>query len=258
MGYRKKVVFHNLTIAFPQKSEEEKIKIAKEFYKNFCDTFIETIKFISAGERFLRKRFTADYSGVDDLFKAGKSVQLHLGHNFNWELANLTFPFYIPYKTLVVYLPLKSKLFDRLFKNIRTRFGTTLIAATNMKNDMLPHRGSQYIIALIADQAPPGPDRAYWVNFFGRPTPFIKGPENAARRNNYPVVFCHFKKKKRGYYTGYSEVAVTNPKELAEGQLTKLYANFLEKVMTEQPQMWLWSHRRWKHEWKEEHGQIIK
>lgn len=255
-GYRKQVVLQNLAIAFPHKTETERIHIAKNFYRNFADNFIETIKFISAGKRFFRNHFLVDYSDVAALLQSGKSIQLHLGHNFNWELANLTFPFHIQHKTLVVYLPLKNKIFDRLFYKIRSRFGSQLISATRMSAEMLPHRGSQYIIALIADQSPPGGDRAYWVNFFGRPTPFIKGPENFARRNNYPVVFNHFTKIKRGYYQGHCEVATTNARDLPEGELTKRYAVFLQKVMTANPDMWLWSHRRWKHQWKDEYGLI--
>jgi KDO2-lipid IV(A) lauroyltransferase len=258
LGYRKEVVLQNLTIAFPHKSAEEKVKIAKQFYKNFCDTFIETVKFISAGEAFFRKRFVADYSVVDELFKSGKSVQLHMGHNFNWELANLSFPFYISQKTLVLYAPLQSKVFDRLLLKIRTRMGTHLIAANNMRVEMLPHRNTQYIIALIADQSPPGADKAYWVKFFGQATGFFKGPEKAARLNNFPVVFCHFTKKKRGYYIGHAALATHAPRELPEGQLTKIYADWIEALMTAHPEMWLWSHRRWKREWKPEYGPLIE
>ncbi len=247
----------NLTIAFPHKTEKEKKWIAKEFFKNFCDTFIETIKFISGNKGFFRKRFASDYSVVDELYKNGRSIQLHLGHNFNWELANLTFPFFIPYKTLIVYLPLRNKLFDRLFKYIRSRFGSQLIAATRMRNEMIPHRGTQYIIALIADQSPPIGKAAYWVNFFGRPTPFLKEPENVARRNNYPVVFSHFTKVKRGVYQGHNILCTDTPEELPAGELTKRYAQFLEKVMTEHPELWLWSHRRWKHDWKKEYGKVL-
>src|SRR5437870_228235 len=35
--YRRPVVMANLLIAFPEKTEEERIKIAKEFYHNFLD-----------------------------------------------------------------------------------------------------------------------------------------------------------------------------------------------------------------------------
>lgn len=253
LGYRKKVVLHNLAIAFPDKTNAEREAIAARFYHNFCDTFIETIKFISAPPSFFQKHFQADYSVIHDLWAQGKNIQLHLGHNFNWELANLAFPFAIPYKTLVVYLPLNSKPFNRLFQKLRSRFGTVMIAATRMRAEMLPHRNTQYIIGLIADQSPANPAEAIWVPFFGRPTAFIKGPEAAARRNNFPVLFCHFVKLRRGYYKGYAQLVTQDPTSLPAKELTLRYARFLEEIMRQHPDMWLWSHRRWKHEWKPEY-----
>ena len=257
IGYRKKVVISNLKIAFPDKTEKEIKNIAKKFYKNFCDTLIETIKSISVNEKFLKKHFTADYSVVEDLYPSGKSIQVHLGHNFNWELGNLAVPLFVSYKFLVVYMPLENKLFERLFKHIRTRFKSIMIAATNIKKEILPYRNQPYIIGLVADQKPPGPSNAYWINFFGRPTPFLRGPEKSAKRNDLPVVFAYITKSKRGYYHAHAELASMHPKELAPGELTKQYAKFLEKVITEQPEMWLWSHKRWKWEWKPEYGEII-
>jgi KDO2-lipid IV(A) lauroyltransferase len=257
VGYRKAVVRQNLTIAFPEKSEKEKKEIAKAFYKNFCDTFIETIKFISAGKRFFQKRFTGNYETIEHIYPTGRPVQIHLGHNFNWELANLIVPSYISYKVLAVYLPLKNKIVERLFRYIRSKNGSHLIASTNFKADFEPHRDTQYLIGLIADQNPGNPENAYWIRFFGRPTPFLRGPEKAARRNDLPVVFCHFTKKKRGYYTGHAVLATLHPRSLPEGQLTKMYAAYLQQVMTANPEMWLWSHRRWKWEWKPEYGNVL-
>jgi len=257
LGYRKAVVMQNLSIAFPQKTEEEKVKIARAFYKNFCDTFIETIKFISASRSFFARRFKADFSLLDEAYATGKSIQFQLGHNFNWELANLAVPLHLKYKLLGVYLPIGSGIFNRLFLYIRGRFGTNLIAATKMKQEMLPHRHSRYVIGVIADQAPAVPENAYWVDFFGRPTPFLKGPEKAAKAQNYAVVFIHFTKQKRGHYTGHVVNASMNPLGLKEGELTRMYAAYLQKTMTQQPEVWLWSHRRWKHEWKPEYGPIL-
>jgi len=255
--YRKTVVLHNLAIAFPQKTEPERIRIAKQFYRNFCDTFIETIKFISADARFFQKRFTGNYNAIENVYPTGRSVQIHLGHNFNWELANLVVPTYISYNVLVVYLPLKNKIFDRLFRYIRTRNRSHLIASTNFKNDFHPYRDTQYLIGLVADQNPPHPDNAFWIPFFGRPTPFLRGPEKAAQRSNLPVVFCHFTKPKRGYYVGHAVLAAMNPGDLPQGELTKMYAAYLQEVMTAQPEMWLWSHRRWKYDWKPEYGPVL-
>ena len=50
-GYRKKVVLGNLTIAFPEKTDAERLRIAKDFYHNLIDTFIETLKFLSISDK---------------------------------------------------------------------------------------------------------------------------------------------------------------------------------------------------------------
>jgi KDO2-lipid IV(A) lauroyltransferase len=246
----------NLSIAFPSKTEIEKLKIAKSFYKNFCDTIVETLKFSSAGENFFRKRFNSDFALMNQFQKAGTSLQINLGHNFNWELGTAV-PLYTGYKILYVYKPLRNKIFDCWFYKMRTRFGAHLVAKSAIRNALLANRGLQYLLVLVADQSPHKIKNCYWVNFFGRPTAFYKGPEKAARANNFPVLFYHITKIKRGYYKTNEFLATETPKALPEGTLTKMYAEFLEKVMTEHPEMWLWSHRRWKHEWKPEYGQVV-
>ena len=249
-------MLQNLTIAFPEKTEKEKTAIAKKFYKNFTDNFIETIKFISASNRFFKKHFTGNTEIFQPLFEEGKKVQVHLGHNFNWELANVAMPLFIPYQLLTVYMPLSSKPVDRLFKYIRTRTGSKLLAATRMHRDFVPYRNAQYMIALVADQNPGGPEIGFWIDFFGKPTPFIKGPEKNARANNTAVVFCFFTKPKRGYYHAHFTLATKEPKALPDNELTVTYARYLEDVIRKNPDMWLWSHRRWKHEWKPEYGPV--
>ena len=64
IGYRKKVVFQNLKIAFPEKSDKERERIAKDFYHNFIDTIVETIKMISISNRTLNKRMGANIKSM--------------------------------------------------------------------------------------------------------------------------------------------------------------------------------------------------
>jgi KDO2-lipid IV(A) lauroyltransferase len=256
-GYRKTIVFQNLDIAFPQKTHQEKKIIAKKFYRNFCDTFIETIKLISSDANFINKHFISDYTVFDKLYAEGRKCQIHSGHNFNWEIAALAVGENINFDFIGVYMPIENKIFDRLFRKLRTKTGTVLLPANDMRNAMIPWRNKQYALGLIADQSAGNIHKAYWVNFFGKPTPFVRGPESGARVGNIPVVFAHFTKKKRGYYEGHFSLAEKNPQALENGELTKRYILYLEKVISENPEMWLWSHRRWKHEWKEEYGEIL-
>ncbi len=257
IGYRKEVVLHNLSIAFPEKSEKERVKIAKKFYLNFTDNFTETIKFISASEGWINKHFTGNFEIFQPFYEQGRKCQAHLGHNFNWELGNLAIPLNIPYQVLTVYMPIASKPIERLFKYMRSRTGAALLPATKMRNAIIPYRNQKYLMLLVADQNPGNPRSAYWVNFFGRPTPFLKGPEKSAKGADAAVVFCFFTKKKRGYYHAHIELAETDATKLPEGELTKRYVTYLENVIRANPDMWLWSHRRWKFEWNEEYGKII-
>lgn len=257
VGYRKKIVRDNLRIAFPEKSDAEITRIMKNFYHNFVDTFIETLKLLSCGKNFLRKHVTIRNMDIlEDLHRKGRKVQAHLGHNFNWELGNAGVAAFNPFKFVGVYMPIANKAVDKLFYRMRSKHGTNLVSATNMKNDMYQYRNDQYMLGLIADQVPGSAKNAYWLNFFGRPTPFIKGPERGARIGNISVVFVRLYKTKRGHYVVEFSLASENPAELPEGELTRRYAIFLEEVLRKDPDMWLWSHRRWKREWKDEYASI--
>jgi KDO2-lipid IV(A) lauroyltransferase len=256
LGYRKKVVFDNLKIAFPEKSEAERKRIAKKFYHNFIDTFIETIKMVSASDKYIQKRVSGNWEVLNDLHKTGRSLQIHLGHTFNWEWANLAGARAMHYTFLGVYMPISNKIFERLFRKLRSKSGAILLPATNMRQAMIPWRNRQYALGLVADQAPASPEKSFWMNFFGRPTPFVTGPETGARGGNIPVVFANIEKPRRGYYKVIFTLAETEPGSLPRGELTYRYVIYLEDVIRRNPDMWLWSHRRWKKEWKEEYRKL--
>jgi len=248
---------NNLMIAFPEKSHAERQQIAREFYHNFVDNFIEMLKLFSAGESFIRKHFVLDNPELYEQFhKQGKKCHLHLGHTFNWELANVAMPFFTSYTFIVVYMPLANKIFDRLLMHLRSHTGSVLLPATQMSKAIIRFRNTQYMLTLVADQAPGNSLNAYWLNFFGYPTPFVRAPERGARSGNIPVLFAYFYKTKRGYYRAKLETGADNPELLPEGELTRRYVDFLERSIRERPSLWLWSHRRWKHDWKPEYEKM--
>lgn len=255
--YRKEVALKNLLIAFPEKTEEERKQIARQFYHNLIDTFIESIKMITVSQRFLEKRFTGNWEVVNALQSSGRPVQVHLGHNFNWEWGNAVAAKKLLLPFLVVYMPISNKIFDRLFRKLRSRTGTRLLRATHMAEDFLPYRKSQYILGLAADQNPGHPAKAWWFQFFTKPAPFVKGPAKNAVVNNTEVVFAFIQKPKRGYYEVVFTPAGNSGGGWSEKELTQKFVRYLEVVIRKNPDMWLWTHRRWRHEWKPEYGEII-
>ena len=147
--------------------------------------------------------------------------------------------------------------FERMMYKLRTRYGNTFIGAGNMSKAMSDYKGKQYLLGLVADQSPGALHSAYWTNFLGIPTAFVSGPEKGAKAANIPVVFASITKPKRGYYRATLEVACEDPSALKDGELTLMYARFMEKAIQKNPEMWLWSHRRWKHEFNEEYRKMV-
>lgn len=254
--YRREVVMNNLRMAFPEKTEKERKQIAKKFYHNLLDTFIETLKMLSVSKKSIVKRFTANWEVINTIQKKGRGIQIHAGHNFNWELCNASCPINLTIPFLAVYMPLTNKMFERIFYKLRSRFGSGLLRATHMREDFFPYKNKQYALALATDQNPGNPANAWWFYFFGRPAPFVKGPAKGAITNNAIVVFAFIHKIRRGYYQAEFTLAEENPSTSTEQELTGKFVRYLENVIRTYPDMWLWSHRRWKWEWKEEYGEV--
>jgi KDO2-lipid IV(A) lauroyltransferase len=256
--YRKEVVMNNLLIAFPEKTEKERIEIAKQFYHNFLDAFIESIKFITLSKKQILRRTTGELELINDLFEKGLNVHIMAGHQFNWEFGNALGAVTLKAPFVGIYMPISNKSLDRLFINLRQRYGTILISATEYKkNADHPAFSKQYAFGLAADQNPGDPSNAYWVNFFGKPAPFVKGPAKGAVKNNTAVVIVGFQKIKRGYYHFYARLLAENGSAFSPEALTIMYKNALEEIIRRDPANYLWSHRRWKYEWKPEYGNII-
>jgi KDO2-lipid IV(A) lauroyltransferase len=251
-GYRKQVVMDNLRQAFPDKSPAEIKRLARKYYRNLTDMMVETIKLLTMSKKQLQRRFICDLTVLHQLYAEGKSCQLHLGHNFNWEWANLFCMQGVQYPFLVVYMPITSKPADRLFRHFREKAGSILLPANDISNSMAPWLDKQYLVALVADQNPGNPRRCYWFPFLNKMTAFYKGPEMSARRYDIPVVFVDIRKEKRGYYKAALKLMFEEPEKAPEGRITEAFVQYLEKNIREQPEVWVWSHKRWKHEYNGE------
>lgn len=252
-GYRKEIVFNNLDIAFPEKSRLEKKVIAKQFYRNLIDTFIETIKLLTISEKEFNKRAVIDLDECNALARRGLSIQFQSGHQMNWEYINWALVKKSEIPLVGIYMEIKNEIIDRIFYNMRAKFGTILVGATNFKNKMHHIFNRQHSLALAADQNPGVPARAYWLYFFSKAASFVTGPDKGSRRNRSAVVFVKFIKVKRGYYRFEPVIVTEDAGLLNDGELTLLYRNFLEETIREHPDNYLWSHRRWKWEYKKEY-----
>jgi Kdo2-lipid IVA lauroyltransferase/acyltransferase len=249
ISYRKKIIQQNLRNAFPEKTDKEIAIISKAFYGHFCDFVIETIKMLTLNKKEIIKRckLTPETSALyARLAREKKSVIVAMGHFGNWEWACNSFNLQAEQQLFVIYHPLSNKYFNALMQKIRTRNGSKLIAMKDTYREMSAHKGGLNATAFLSDQTPP-PDHAYWTNFLNQDTPVFKGVEVIAKKMKLPVVFTSMRKVKRGYYEVVSEILIENPEAVNEDQVSEMYIRKLEEDIKRQPEIWLWSHKRWKH-----------
>ena len=256
-AYRKAVVLSNLRIAFPNKTEAERIVIAKQFYHNMIDTFVESIKCITLSKKQALQRSSANFEVLDQALSFGKPVYAFGCHQFNWEYVNILFPLHLNVPFIGVYMPIANRAFDRIFYDFRKRYGTVLVPATQFKNQREELLKGQYVLALAADQNPGHPANAYWMQFFGKPAPFVTGPAKGAIKSDAIVVMAEMQRLKRGHYHFAMRILTESANSFEPAQLAALYRNELERVIRQDPANYLWSHRRWKYEWKAEYGELM-
>ena len=254
LRYRKDMVLRHLAQTFPDMSPEEREMIAKRFFRNFTDVWVEMIKIFSMSKADAAKRMKYDFSLAEKWYKTGQSVQIVGGHFMNWEYLPVALPLFQPYSTLAIFMPLSSPLMDRLVFKLRSRFGLVLLRAGNMQDEMKPWMGKQYMMVVGADQSPSNPDGSYWLNFCNKPTGFIKGPWIRAVRQGQPYIYMTIRKPKRGHYEFKMYPFSDNPSESSPEELARRYARMLEEDIRQMPELYLWTHNRWKRPWKQEYS----
>lgn len=248
-GYRKAVILKNISYAFPEKSADEKQKIAKKFYKHFTDIMVESIKSFSISEKEILRRYTyKNPELVNKYAKEGKSIALVSAHLANWEWSIST-PLVLDIDLFGAYNKLRNETFEKTLKENREKFGVKGATTANfiklIKYNFENNIQGAYI--LLSDQSPHIEKTFHWGTFFGIKVPVHTGAEMLAKKNDLVVINYRAKKIKRGYYETDFELIAENPKEYKDYEITDKFLRLTERNITEQPEFYLWSHNRFKH-----------
>jgi KDO2-lipid IV(A) lauroyltransferase len=248
-SYRRKVVNTNLRNSFPEKSAAEIKTIEKKFYRHLADLFIETFKLSHMSKKELLRRFTvSNLEVIEKLYREKRDTIAVMGHYNNWEwLAAL--PMQTNYKCVSIYKPLQNKYFDHFINSTRSKHGMVLTPMSNIIREIITDRknGINTISAFISDQTPIKTEIKYWTTFLNQDTPVYMGTEKVASRYDMAIVFFNIQKVKRGYYNLDIELMFDHTAGLPEYAITEAHVRKLEEIIRENPEYWIWSHRRWKH-----------
>lgn len=249
--YRRKVVRMNLRNAFPEKDEVEIAHTERKYYRHMCDLFVEMYRMWHMSEKEMKKRCVFKNSDVvRKYFAQGKSVIGVLGHYGNWEwMSSYSLWMDDGLVFYALYKPLHNRVLDRMMLRIRSRFRAKLIAKDDILRQIVNDKraGQLFLAGFIGDQTPNTSNLNFWMDFLNQDTPVLIGTEKIARKFDLPVISLHMRCVRRGYYEVSFVDLCAEPKTLEPGELTRMHTRILEQAIRDVPELWLWSHKRWKH-----------
>jgi len=255
--YRKKIVFRNISRSFPEKSEKEISILVRKFYRFFCDTFTESFTSLHWPYEKLEKRYTVKNPElIQEMFDRKRNVMLVFGHYGNWEWFGARYIKTCPFKVLIIYKPLHNKYFNRWIERVREHKNSIHVPSENSFRTILEHEREKipYLSLMLADQRPMRKNIQHWTTFLNQDTPVFLGPEKIARKTGQVVIFMNTRQIKRGHYQIEFVKITENPGNTAQYEITDTYFRMLESLIREQPELYLWSHKRWKFSRKEIEG----
>ncbi len=216
-----------------------------------CDMFLEMVKSISISNETTKKHYKFIHTeSLRKLEESGKSYVLLAGHYASYEWAN-SIDLNTSFTSVGVYKPIRNLSFDRLAKKIRGRFGADVIPNKKiMRFAVAKERknpgGSIY--GLISDQSPKlHGGKTYWSKFMGQKVPIFVGGEILAKKLDLNIAYLKVEKVKRGYYEAEVVIISDDAKSIPDFKATDTYTSLLEEQIRNRPELYLWTHKRWKH-----------
>lgn len=247
LKFRVKVVRRNLNIAFPFKTETEKLTIEKKFYQHFCDLFLEMVKSYGMTEKQMKERMTyTNLEIIKDSEIKSRTMILMCGHYASYEWL-LSLAYNLEHKPYALYSPLSNKYFDRFIQKVRMKHKSYLLSRYQASAEMKKHKDEGLVCCygFAADQAP-NSVKSYRRPFLGLRVPVFTGAERMGKQLNAVMCFAKIQKIKRGYYQTTFEILSENPSQMADYQLTDMFFERLNRQIYDQPEYYLWTHNRFK------------
>lgn len=252
--YRRDVVRKNLSESFPGRNADELGAVEKKFYRNFADYVVETLKLahISDAEMSRRMKFE-NMEEIERHVRAGRSVAAFFSHCGNWEwVTSITLHSSLAVNEDVtfcqIYRPLRNEFFEALMLRLRSRFHSVSLPKKTALRHFVKYKkeGMPTVTGFMSDQKPSHGDMVHVVEFLNHPTAVITGTEQLARKFGMAAVYLDMHKDSRGHYRIAVRPIADDVAATPQMQVTDKYASMLQETIMRQPDIWLWTHKRWK------------
>lgn len=248
LRYRKEVVSENLANAFPDKSNTELRRVAKSFYRQLSQVFVESIKAYRFTSKHWAKRVPLiNKDQVLSYLDQGVPVILMSGHVANWEWPAFSIGAQLGYPMEFLYKPVSNKNSERIMLQLRTKHGGIAVPKDSAMRQIIKRRKQPRLVGIIGDQLPSLGTEKLWYDFLNRETAFYVGAERIATLTQYAVFYTDTKRTGLGRYEVTFKEIASPPYEKDKTGIIEKYKDLLEETIHQNPSDYLWSHKRWKY-----------
>ncbi|MDE7123511.1 MAG: lysophospholipid acyltransferase family protein [Alistipes sp.] len=252
LRYRRRVVTDNLRRSFPEKGEAELRRIRRRFYRTLAEVMVDTINMAHMSAEKARR--AVGIGNLDEHLREvrGRDWIAMTAHYGCWEYGSYWGVYERSQLLISVYHPLRNPVVERFYQRLRNYENATAVSMHESLRFYLRHReqgigGKNLVMGLICDQNPPLRPDSHWFRFLNQDTVFFDGGEKLALRCRLPVYFVRMERVRRGRYRMWFERIYDGEEQVAPNEITERYVRRLEAQIVAQPELWMWSHRRWKH-----------
>jgi Kdo2-lipid IVA lauroyltransferase/acyltransferase len=244
----RRIAEHNLAVAFPTRSAEERRAIARHAFRHFGQLLFELLKFSTLSREAMLAR--SEFDGEErarHAYAQGKGVLFFTGHFGFWELHAIVHALQLE-PIGVLARALDNPQLNDLLEDIRQRTGNSVIYRQGTIRRVMRMLHARHGVALLIDQHIQGRD-AIQVDFFERRAATTSALAALALRTGAPVVPVFALPLGQGRYRMIYEHPVEPPHaetEHAIREFTQRCTDVLEMYVRRHPELWLWMHRRWR------------
>lgn len=244
----------NLTIAFPNLSQKARNSIARKSFQNTAMNLLEISRLPDLNADNIKSLVTYDSEfGLNHYREAcakGKGILYLTGHFSAWELLPAAHALY-GYPLSFVTRPMDNEFLDRYMLMLRESKGNSVLTKKNSTRSILQRLKAGSGVGILIDQNT-SLQEGVFVDFFGVPAATTTGMTILALHTESPVLPGYLTPMRNGRYTikflpPFEPVRTGNMQhDLAV--TTRRFNEVLEQIIREQPESWLWGHKRWKYQ----------
>lgn len=247
-GWRRRLLDQAIDRCLADRPDAERKQVVRGFYRYLGELLAEVLYGSRMPLADLGRRVTLDNPEVvQSQLDGGKRVMIVAAHHCNWEWLLLRCSTAFGEPLVAAYKPASREAGDRALKDMRTRFGATMVPSKELVQALIERRGKVRLLALLADQSPAASnEQQAWLPFFGQQTAFYRGPGWIASKMGYVVMFAAMRRLRSGHYavrfvplTG--EGRIPDPDDVLAAYVRELQAH-----VHDHPVEYFWAYKRWK------------